>query len=84
MCVMALGLTAVTASRQPSKPFSVERVFGPEVPTGPYKHPACLTDLAGGDLYMVYYGGQGEYARDTAVFGSRRPSGSATGCSCPR
>ena len=78
VCVMALGLTAVTASRQSSKPFSVERVFGLEVPTGPYKHPACLTDLAGGDLYMVYYGGQGEYARDTAVFGSRRPSGSAT------
>ena len=55
--------------------FSTERVFGPEVPTGPYKHPACLTELANGDLYLVYYGGQGEYARDTAVFGSRLAKG---------
>ena len=51
-------------------------MFGPEVATGPYKHPACLTDLANGDLYLVYYGGQGEYARDTAVFGSRLAKGS--------
>ena len=50
-------------------------MFGPEVPTGPYKHPACLTELANGDLYLVYYGGQGEYARDTAVFGSRLAKG---------
>jgi predicted neuraminidase len=52
------------------------RVFGPEVATGPYKHPACLTDLANGDLYLVYYGGEGEYAKDTAVFGSRLAKGS--------
>ena len=37
-----------------------ERVFGPEVPTGPYKHPASMTELANGDLYLVYYGGKGE------------------------
>jgi predicted neuraminidase len=53
-----------------------ERVFGPEVPTGPYKHPACMTELKSGDLYLVYYGGEGEYANDTAVFGSRRRKGS--------
>lgn len=53
----------------------VERIFGPEVPTGPYKHPACFTELKNGDLYLVYYGGQGEYANDTAVFGSRRRKG---------
>jgi predicted neuraminidase len=52
-----------------------ERVFGPEVPTGPYKHPAAITELENGDLYLVYYGGQGEYAQDTAVFGSRREKG---------
>ncbi len=52
-----------------------ERIFGPEVPTGPYKHPACMTELSNGDLYLVYYGGQGEYANDTAVFGSRRKKG---------
>ena len=35
-----------------------ERIFGPEIPTGPYKHPACLTELSNGDLYLVYYGAQ--------------------------
>jgi predicted neuraminidase len=53
----------------------VERIFGPEVKTGPYKHPACMTELSGGDLYLVYYGGAGEYAVDTGVFGSRLPKG---------
>lgn len=52
-----------------------ERVFGPEVPTGPYKHPASLAELDNGDLYLVYYGGNGEYAKDTAVYGSRRRHG---------
>jgi predicted neuraminidase len=54
-----------------------ERVFGPEVATGPYKHPACMTELSNGDFYLVYYGGKGEYATDTSVFGSRRKNGSA-------
>ncbi len=53
----------------------MSRVFGPEVPTGPYKHPACLTELKNGDLYLVYYGGAGEYAVETAVFGSRLKKG---------
>jgi predicted neuraminidase len=56
----------------------ITRVFGPEVPTGPYKHPACMTELSNGDLYLVYYGGQGEYARETAVFGSRQKRGTST------
>src|SRR3954447_24529881 len=55
---------------------TITRVFGPEVPTGPYKHPASMTELKNGDLYLVYYGGQGEYATDTAVFGSRLKKGS--------
>ena len=54
---------------------TITRVFGPEVPTGPYKHPACMTELKNGDLYLVYYGGAGEYAVDTAVFGSRLKKG---------
>ena len=56
----------------------ITRVFGPETATGPYKHPACLTELSNGDLYLVYYGGQGEYARDTTVFGSRLRKGETT------
>lgn len=54
----------------------IERVFGPEVPTGRYKHPASMTELRNGDLYLVYYGGDGEYAPGTAVFGARLKKGS--------
>jgi predicted neuraminidase len=61
----------------------IHRIFGPETPTGPYKHPACMTELQNGDLYLVYYGGQGEYANDTAVFGSRLKKGD-TAWSPPR
>jgi predicted neuraminidase len=50
----------------------IERVFGPEVKTGDYKHPACIAQLQNGDLYLAYYGGAGEYADETKVFGSRQ------------
>jgi predicted neuraminidase len=53
-----------------------ERVFGPEIP-GPYKHPASLTELHNGDLYLVYYGGSGEYADGSTVYGARRRKGEA-------
>jgi predicted neuraminidase len=53
-----------------------ERVFGPEIP-GKYKHPAALTELQNGDLYLVYYGGSGEYADDATVLGARRRLGEA-------
>jgi predicted neuraminidase len=55
--------------------FHTERVFGPEVKTGPYKHPASITAFDNGDLYLCYYGGAGEYATDTSVYGSRLPKG---------
>lgn len=54
---------------------SVERVFGPEHPGGKYKHPASITQLANGDLYLAYYCGSGEYSDDTAVYGARLPKG---------
>ena len=54
----------------------IERLFGPEIKTGPYKHPARIEELRNGDLYVVYYGGEGEYATATGVFGSRlKPGG---------
>ncbi len=56
---------------------TITRVFGPEIATGPYKHPASMTELKNGDLYLVYYGGAGEYAIETAVFGSRLKKGEA-------
>ena len=61
----------------------VERIFGKEIATGPYKHPACATELHNGDIYLVYYGGAGEYAVKTGVFGSRKKKG-GTNWSAPR
>ncbi len=51
-----------------------ERVIGPEFP-GKYKHPASIEQLASGDLYIAYYGGDGEYADATAVYGMRKKKG---------
>ena len=55
---------------------TITPVFGPETKSGPYKHPSCLTELDNGDLYLAYYGGGGEYAESTRVFGSRLTAGS--------
>lgn len=53
-----------------------ERLFGPEVPTGDYKHPASMTELANGDLYVVFFSGKGEYKDNAAaVFASRLKQG---------
>jgi predicted neuraminidase len=54
-----------------------ERVFGPETQTGRYKHPASITELANGDMYLAWYGGDGEYKPGTAVYASRLPKGSS-------
>lgn len=51
-----------------------ERVIGSEFP-GKYKHPAAIEELASGDLYIAYYGGDGEYAEETAVYGMRKAKG---------
>lgn len=77
---LALLLAALAVGAAPERGSAkgklvIERVFGPEIPTGPYKHPASITELANGDLYLVYYGGEGEYATDTGVFGARLKKG---------
>lgn len=77
LACLAGWLCVMLASPAHAGELRVERLFGPEVPTGPYKHPACMAELQNGDLYLVYYGGEGEYARDTAVFGSRLAKGSS-------
>jgi predicted neuraminidase len=81
-CVCVLSALRVTGTTEPAKPAGtmkavvhVERVFGPEHPGGLYKHPASITQLANGDLYIAYYTGSGEYATDTAVYGARLPQG---------
>ncbi|MBL9124737.1 MAG: exo-alpha-sialidase [Planctomycetaceae bacterium] len=69
-------MAALVANAALAEEIAIERVFGPEVPTGKYKHPASINQLANGDLYLVYYGGEGEYEGDTAVYGSRLAVGS--------
>ncbi|MCX8065444.1 MAG: exo-alpha-sialidase [Candidatus Hydrogenedentes bacterium] len=53
----------------------IKKVFGEETSGGKYKHPASITQLENGDLYLAYYGGSGEYEDDTKVFGARLPKG---------
>lgn len=55
----------------------IGKVFGPETPTGQYKHPTTFTDLSNGDLLLAYYGGGGEYETATAVYGTRRKAGAS-------
>ncbi len=75
-CLLALVLSAVPlAVAGAAEEITIERLFGPEIP-GKYKHPASITELDNGDLYVVYYGGEGEYEGDTAVYGSRLAKGS--------
>jgi predicted neuraminidase len=75
--VLVLSLLSAHAGYLHAGELRLSRVFGPEVPTGPYKHPACMTELSNGDLYLVYYGGAGEYAIETGVFGSRLKRGTS-------
>lgn len=72
---LLLSLLLLAARPMPAGELRIERMFGPEIKTGPYKHPARIEALANGDLYAVYYGGEGEYATDTGVFGSRLKKG---------
>ncbi|GMU91024.1 MAG: hypothetical protein AMXMBFR4_00820 [Candidatus Hydrogenedentota bacterium] len=79
--LLALCLTVIPFAFGQDPPKNPERdnietyrIFGPEHP-GVYKHPAALTELDNGDLYLAYYGGLGEYDEDTAVYGSRLKKG---------
>ena len=68
-------LLACAASVLAAPEIRVEKIFGPETPTGQYKHPSSVTELTNGDLYLAYYGGEGEYAQATTVFGARLAKG---------
>lgn len=72
LVVVLLALAAVPATADDD--IRIERVFGPELPDA-YKHPVSMTELANGDLYLVYYGGSGEYGNDTLVRGARLVKG---------
>ena len=66
MNVMRLFL-ALLAAASLHAGIKIDRLFGPETPTGRYKHPAAITQLANGDYYLAWYGGDGEYDPGTAV-----------------
>jgi predicted neuraminidase len=68
-------LAVFVAGSVAARDFEVEQVFGPETPTGRYKHPSSITELSNGDLYLAYYGGGGEYETETAVYGARLRKG---------
>jgi predicted neuraminidase len=74
----AVAVSQISAQTPVTGGLQIARVFGPEVPTGRYKHPASITELRNGDLYLVYYGGEGEYATETSVFGARRRKGTSS------
>ena len=74
LCPAVYLVASVLAAAVPD--IVTERVFGPEIP-GKYKHPASVTELDNGDLYLVYYGGSGEYGADSTVYGARRKKGTS-------
>jgi predicted neuraminidase len=53
----------------------ITKIVGPETPGGDYKHPASITELSNGDLYLAWYGGMGEYEGDTKVHAMRLRQG---------
>ena len=75
VCLAALILVGAAPAAVISGDITIERVIGIEAPES-YKHPATITELRNGDLYIAYYGGRGEYEGDTAVYGLRRAKGS--------
>jgi predicted neuraminidase len=70
---LLLALLSLSAAAE----LRVDRLYGPETKTGPYKHPASICVLDNGDLYLVWYGGEGEYANSTAIWASRKKQGVA-------
>lgn len=74
--VLGFGLLcAGSAATGMAGDIQIEKVFGPETPTGQYKHPTTLTELPDGGLLLAYYGGGGEYEVETAVYGSNQAKG---------
>ncbi len=71
---LSIAFLIPAAAPLPSADIEIHKVFGPEIP-GKYKHPASIAQLKGGDLFIVYHGGAGEYEDDTAVWGTRLKAG---------
>lgn len=72
--LLSFASCPLTVTAQEAGDITIERVVGPEFP-GPYKHPATVCELDNGDLLITYYGGEGEYEGDTAVYALRKKHG---------
>lgn len=68
-------LLAMIVTQSPD--VTITQIAGPGDP-GPYRHPASITELDNGDLYLAYYGGSDEYGTDTAVYAKRLKAGEST------
>ncbi len=71
LVVLFLGLAATVFAAE----IPITKVFDKKDKGGDYKHPASITELANGDLYLAFYGGGGEYITDTADWGARLKKG---------
>lgn len=74
MRIFFVSVVAVAAAADDVTEINIEKVIGPERP-GKYKHPAAITQLDNGDLYIAYYGGGGEYKDASCVWGMRKVPG---------
>lgn len=74
-CAFALAL--LSAPAMAADDVTIEKVIGTEKP-GAYKHPAAITELDNGDLFITFYGGGGEYEDESKVYGIRRVKGETT------
>jgi len=70
----ALALATLLSPAMAADDIVVEKVIGTEKP-GAYKHPAAITELDNGDLFITFYGGGGEYEQESKVYGIRRAKG---------
>lgn len=71
LCLLNLAVTCCVLA---ADEITITKVYGTELP-GRYKHPASITELDNGDLYVAYYGGGGEYRDDSCVWGGRLEKG---------
>lgn len=74
---VTLTLALFTLPTFAADDITIEKVIGTEHP-GTYKHPAAITELDNGDLFVTYYGGGGEYEDDSKVWGLRKKKGENT------
>lgn len=49
LALLSAALARGDAAGRAAEP-QLQRVFGTEMKTGAYEHPACITELAGGDF----------------------------------